>query len=257
MSNFLNNLAGRALHTREAIRPRLPSLFESQGAGGFAAAAAPPAVELTSPAPANAASRTIYTPAPQHAAPTSEPRRRPDEEASQNAASRARVETQTGGREEVRREPGATVDDTRAAPEQPTRAAQAGRVETHVRVNVSGRGPDADEHANDGAREESARAASAEDARGLEARLGALEAALTRDAGRRETVRAVSQPVAPPAAAALFEAREESPHITVTIGRVDVRAVTAAPPQPRPAPAPRPATQTLEEYLKQRERGRR
>ena len=50
---------------------------------------------------------------------------------------------------------------------------------------------------------------------------------------------------------------EPAPTIKITIGRVDVRAIMPAAPAPRPAPArPSPAL-SLEDYLKQREGGRR
>ena len=50
---------------------------------------------------------------------------------------------------------------------------------------------------------------------------------------------------------------EPAPTIKITIGRVDVRAIMPAAPAPRPAPTrPSPAL-SLEDYLKQREGGRR
>jgi hypothetical protein len=62
---------------------------------------------------------------------------------------------------------------------------------------------------------------------------------------------------APPRAPERRPARsDEPPHVHVTIGRVDVRAVFA-PAEPTHAPAPRPRPTTLAEYLKQREGGRR
>jgi hypothetical protein len=48
----------------------------------------------------------------------------------------------------------------------------------------------------------------------------------------------------------------EAPLIRVTIGRVEVRAIMAPPPPPRAARRPRPAL-SLEDYLKQREGGKR
>ena len=85
---------------------------------------------------------------------------------------------------------------------------------------------------------------------------------------RLETVdrAVVTPPVArPPAAAArsmpqvatpMIEPAAARPAITVTIGRVDVRAVVApsSPPQ-MPKPVPRPAGPSLEDYLRDRSRG--
>jgi hypothetical protein len=51
-------------------------------------------------------------------------------------------------------------------------------------------------------------------------------------------------------------ARDAGPAIVVRIGRVDVRAVQAAPPT-APTPRPRPAGPSLEEHLRARDRGRR
>jgi hypothetical protein len=50
---------------------------------------------------------------------------------------------------------------------------------------------------------------------------------------------------------------EPAPTIKITIGRVDVRAVTPAMPAARPAPARPSQVLSLEDYLKQREGGRR
>jgi len=111
--------------------------------------------------------------------------------------------------------------------------------------------------------------------RELEARVASLEASRAGEGGRRDllgsasgaaTPTTTSQAAAPtgPAAAAPHspsrgvERRDEPPHVTVTIGRVDVRAVFNAPPAAAHPPAPRAAQKTtLADYLKQRERGRR
>lgn len=62
-----------------------------------------------------------------------------------------------------------------------------------------------------------------------------------------------------PAAPALAEpivTQEAAPLIRVTIGRVEVRAILSPPPAPRPTIRPSP-TLSLEDYLKQREGGKR
>jgi hypothetical protein len=53
-------------------------------------------------------------------------------------------------------------------------------------------------------------------------------------------------------------ARMEQPQtVSVTIGRVDVRAIFSPPPAPRSSRAQQPAPMSLDEYLKQRSEGRR
>jgi hypothetical protein len=52
-------------------------------------------------------------------------------------------------------------------------------------------------------------------------------------------------------------AQETAPTIKITIGRVDVRAVMPTPPAPRPASARRGPSLSLEDYLKQRDGGKR
>ena len=113
-----------------------------------------------------------------------------------------------------------------------------------------------------------------EKVRGLEGRVASLESSRVDERRRHEAsgpapgavVHATRQPaaqplttpVAQPARARGFERRDEPPHVTVTIGRVDVRAVFPLQAETPRTPAPRPGpTTTLAEYLKQRERGRR
>lgn len=60
-----------------------------------------------------------------------------------------------------------------------------------------------------------------------------------------------------PSAAGRGVASATGPVIRVSIGRVEVRAVAPPVPQPRPQPAGRRAVQSLDDYLSQRERGRR
>jgi len=53
------------------------------------------------------------------------------------------------------------------------------------------------------------------------------------------------------------EAAAPPPEIRVTIGRVEVRSVTAPAPSPPPSPARRSSALSLEEYLRQRNEGKR
>jgi hypothetical protein len=79
----------------------------------------------------------------------------------------------------------------------------------------------------------------------------------------RSTVAPVTRPQAPPALTAtrvamprIDVAQAASPSITVTIGRVDVRAVVAPGPSVQvPRPVPRPAAPSLESYLRERSGG--
>ena len=66
-------------------------------------------------------------------------------------------------------------------------------------------------------------------------------------------------PPSPRTAAAPLAARDEEPPVVhVTIGRIDVRALTPAQPPPRPtAPAPRGPAMSLDQFLAERERGGR
>lgn len=66
-------------------------------------------------------------------------------------------------------------------------------------------------------------------------------------------------PFNPPGSAAAYSANrsDEAPTISVTIGRIDVRAIFAPPPVQRPGRAARPAAMSLDEYYKQRGGGRR
>ena len=79
---------------------------------------------------------------------------------------------------------------------------------------------------------------------------------LTHEAERRPTdvIRAASVPrIEPAAAKPLPIAQPTAPTIRVTIGRVEVRAIVAAPPPARLPPAPRsPGALSLDEYFARR-----
>ncbi len=72
-----------------------------------------------------------------------------------------------------------------------------------------------------------------------------------------QQVRLAPRPLSlPPVAPAASARPSAAPTIQVTIGRIEVRATPPAPATPRKAP-PKPAAMSLEDYLKQRNEGRR
>lgn len=283
MSDFLNNLAARALRRQEPVRPRLASRFEPPGGGPAPLPFGPADVETTVFEPTPAALSTIrpdaapFTP---HAHPT------PHETTAQTpplaaARSDAFADDERGARKEFRPAPLAPprVHETTAEGQAPFTPAARGSdappptrtpAETLQPVEVvrqeqrPARAPETE------ARGSEASEGALERVRELEARVAALEASRANERARRDTravsvpatTRTESMPFTPAAAATHAPERrparnDEPPHVNVTIGRVDVRAVFA-PAEPTRAPSsPRPRPTTLAEYLKQREGGRR
>ena len=284
MSDFLNNLAARALRRQEPVRPRLASRFEPPGGGPAPLHSGPADVETTVFEPMPAAPSTIrpdaapftphahtttHEPAAQ-APPPVAPRR--DDSAGEEA--RARVEFKPPQpapprvRENVEKGRTPLTPAERDAPP-PTRtpAETLQPVEVVRQEQRPARAPETD------ARGSEASEGALERVRELEGRVAALEASRADERARRDarsdaraasvpaTTRPESMPFTPAAAATRAPERrpargDEPPHVNVTIGRVDVRAVFA-PAEPARAPAPRHRPTTLAEYLKQREGGRR
>ena len=285
MSDFLHNLAARALRRQEPVRPRLASRFEPPGGGPAALPGDPPDFETTVVEPAPDAPSTIRPDAPPvaphahttprepaaQAPPPAAPRR--DDSAGEEA--RARVEfkpsppappraRETAGKGPTPLSPSESGAD---APQPPARTPSETirPVEVVRQEQRPARAPETD------ARVSEASAGAWERVRELEGRVAALEASREREKGRRESLKPVTAAVtlaprpAPPHTPAAAHASgrgpesvDEPPHVTVTIGRVDVRAVfPAAAEAPRPAAAPRRAATTLAQYLEKRERGRR
>jgi hypothetical protein len=288
MSNYLNHLAARALRRQEPVRPRLPSLFEPPAGAHVplpaeAAEAEAVSFELRAEAPS-----TIQTPALRFAPPPDPRPPSPDVAAQTPAPSALRPAPlpSEAGREQHESGPAAHAwtREREAGGESPTpRAAAQGaeaaapprrtRAEAPAPVEVVRRVERGADEAGASSRAEKMMGGAGESARELARRVAALEATRADEQGRRDShgaERDAFMHPAPPAAAAPpasprgaapppargFERRDEPPHVHVTIGRVDVRAVFPAPAAPPAAPAPRPAPQTLAEYLKRRERGR-
>ena len=286
MSDFLNNLAARALRRQEPVRPRLASRFEPPGGLPAPLPFGPADLETTvfEPTPvAPSPTRPDAAPFTPHAHPT------PHETIAQTpppAAPRSDVfaEEERRARKEFR--PALPVPphghETAAEGQTPFTPAERGSdappptrtpAETLQPVEVvrqeqrparapvtDARGSEASKGALDRVRELEGRVAALEASRADErARSDARHDA--RSASVHATTRPESMPFTPAAAAPRAPERrparsDEPPHVNVTIGRVDVRAVFA-PAEPARAPAPRPKPTTLAEYLKQREGGRR
>ena len=276
MSDYLNNLVVRTLQRQEVVRPRLASHFEPSAIGPLPA---PPAdVETTSfgqPQATPSSSLQLPVAPPPESRPPAPPL----------AHLPARRETFTREVErnglEVRLFEAPAIREREPAPAPPVPFVEAksedeARPPSHAQTEkpapvVVVRHDTRDGHdPKSAAKVEGAPTVGATS--GLEARLAALEVRRSNDTGRlgagwqgpSEVTQEAPTPaapyfsprVAPPARG--FESPPERPHITVTIGRVDVRAVFPTPADtPRPA-APRPGSTTpLAEYLKQRERGQR
>lgn len=277
MSEYLNNLAARALRRQDSVRPRLASLYEPPNGALASLPAGPSDVETTSFGHAADAPSTIRTPAPHlDSHPPAHETAAPPLAHGSPRADAFEGETGREGREFGPSAPDAPRARASAGESQPhftpvereveappprrpraetPRRAETVRHETRVAeaADASGRATDASAGVEDRVQELEGRVASLEalraDAKGREA-LRAAPGALV-----PVTARPYTPAVAPPRA---VEPMDEPPRVIVTIGRVDVRAIFPAPaPAPR-APAPRPGpTTTLAEYLKQRERGPR
>lgn len=289
MSNYLNNLAARALRHQEAVRPRLASLFEPPSGAQVPLPAGPPEVETISYEQIPDAASTIRSTALPAIEPRSHPRQTLDEEAARATVSlSSRPDALIGevGREihEVTPVLPVTRRDRESTVEPPAPFIASGkkddappprhvRTETPMRVEVVRRENRTADARVVSARVDEAAANAVEKVRDLEGRVASLEApsASNRRHPEATTVpatvsRATRQPatesltplIVSPAAASGFERSNDPPHVTVTIGRVDVRAVFSAPAQAPPRPTPRPGpAMTLAEYLKRHERGQR
>jgi hypothetical protein len=266
MSDYLYKLAARALRRQEPVRPRLASIFEP-------ITAAPSTVRPTTSSaepydqPRLPAHETI---APPHAAPLP---RAVEQESGQEPRD------QSPAAPAAPREPEQTEEkEQQFTPTEGTRGpahAQHTQRETPRRVEVINPETRFAVAADMSSRERNASESMQERAPEIEGGVASLEARHADESARRETIRPIKDAVVPvdvrPAAqpsvlsvpthtAAArgrgLEQRAEPPRISVTIGRVDVRAVfparTEAPRAPHTGP-----TNSLAAYLKQREGGRR
>jgi hypothetical protein len=276
MSDYLNNLVVRTLQQQEVVRPRLTSPFEPPAIGPLPAS--PADVETISFGRPQATPSSLQLPvAPP---PESRPPAPPlaplpvRHETFAKEAERKGLEVRLSGAAATsEREPALVrpVPFVAAKTEDEARPPSHTQTEQPTPVIVVRRDTRDWHDPKPAAKVEEAPTIEGETS-GLEARLAALEVRRSADTGRPEAgwqaPSEVAQLAPPPASPYIsprvalpargFESAHERPHITVTIGRVDVRAVFPTPADtPRPA-APRPrATTTLAEYLKQREREQR
>jgi len=211
MSDYLTNLAARALGVAIAARPR-PSLFEPRRGVAEAPAPEPERAGVepsrTEPAlPGRAPARRVEPPAVR---PPAEPRRPPARESS-------------------------PVPDGKRTPREPKVPAQA-LIRRHTAPPAPAEPPTSEaEPMAPVPRGERAEVRSPHDRPARQLRLAPTEPASVLTA----------RPPRPP-----VPAREAEPStVRVTIGRVDVRAVTPEQPPPKRKPKP-PPRMTLDEYLR-------
>jgi hypothetical protein len=276
MSDYLNNLVVRTLQRQEVVRPRLTSLFEPSAIGPpFASPADVETISFGQPQATRSSLQPPVAP-PQESRPPAPPLAHlpARHEAFTKEAERDGLEVRLSGAPATREREPSPVEPV---PLVAVKTEDEERPPSHTQTEkpapvVVVRNDTRDGHnLKSAAKVEKAPTIEGE-TNGLEARLAALEARRSDDTGRQEAGWQAPSEVAqeaPPPAAPYFSPRfeppargfvspQERPHITVTIGRVDVRAVFPTPADtPRPAASRPGSTTTLAEYLKQRERGQR
>lgn len=261
MSDYLANLAARSVHAASTVQPRLASRFETS----FAAARLTPedGVGLKTEVAVERRTPPVPPPAP---GPASRPRPSATTD-SQPPPPRTPLAS-----ERIADEPAPTTDPPGALP-----AVPVARARPAAAASRDSEWPDVPTRGDPGSRRSAAHAAvvdaraprvaneppavaeaASERPRLLPERARSTSAA-PRESGPRLTPR-VTPPAMTPRSAA--EQQEQGPAATptirVTIGRVEVRAVVQpAPDPPRAAPARSGSILSLDEYLKQRNGGRR
>ena len=282
MSDYLKNLAARALQRHEAVRPRLASLYEPSSGANPPLLSDPDNPETISSEPAADAlsTRRSTEEAPSTIRPpTAPPSAMPPMPTA--AAPRTSAEDSEKARSEFRPAvPAAPRERESTERDQPQFTSAEDQDETHRKAQETVRRVEVVRHETrvTGAadmRRGATEASAGERMRGIEGRVASPEGTRAVEGGRRgafspapgafaTTLLPPSPSPFTPAAAPQpdpttdFARRDVSPRITVTIGRVDVRAVFPAPPEAARAPVQRPGpATTLAEYLKRRERGGR
>lgn len=258
MSDYLNNLAAKSLNHTEVIQPRLASLFEPPSvAGGLVSGYSSSNVEtaqgeqlfgetlLETPLTAQAPFRNMLPPIVPQPGET-----RPEPFPTQHEPNPAQmILTQTPASSPHRNTPGlvprAAGYENADAPSRNTgeQESQSALVQNIKRIM--------DEQSALLAvpRSQNIRHPESDPIQARQSLTPAAVVAQGRGARRTES--------AAPASPESTATQGQTPTIRITIGRVDVRAIMPASPAPRPTLArPGPAL-SLEDYLKQRERGRR
>ena len=286
MSDYLANLAAKALGRTESVRPRVASRFEPVGTlpplpaepAGLESVSvqqpSDPVSTIRASAPPAAIGTDRFPPVVTAIAPAAMPASsRLGERSGEVATGPHLVKPAEGDAgAEPKASPGRAGSATPVTQEDPTPTRRSPRPETPVGVELAGLKTEKAPVADTNSQPDRASAQVEARMRGIEGRLASLEAsARGHPATQREAAslipvvtRPLPQPVpapvprtAPPVGASPIERRDRPPQVSVTIGRVEVRAAFPPPVQAPRTPTGRGAPTTLAEYLKHRERGRR
>ena|SRR5947209_13927536 len=254
MNNFLDNVAARSLNLLPLVRPRLASRFEPLspvGGFGVAPAFAADTIEGEQHAPLVAAQPLAQT-------------------TNARAFESKRTQAHAPQVSDVSQQAGDAAEQVESAPAQALRSARAQtsvqpiKIErAHAQTPTTATGEtqiQASAVAHDAQQVDNATRGVVEhesefnlDSRIRRIMAGQLDA-------QRERLTPPMQPLREPPPMSRAEARElpsRAPTIRITIGRIEVRAVTSSAPAERRAPArPKPML-SLEDYLQQRNGGRR
>ena len=244
MSDYLNNLVAKSLNRAEVVEPRLASRFEPpRSMGNFLAGGSQTDLENTrderfigeTPSEKPLAIQTpgknsadARPPRSSLAQPASAPAPTPDGSTDQQTG---RHSSPLVGSQSDTPPKSAAVQEKRLPPVQDRR-----RVDNEPAAMPAAPAP------RHFVRTES---------------LLAPEAQLLKPASAIPQDRAAPLSSAAPSPAEPAGTQESAPTIKITIGRVDVRAITPAQPTPRRAPATRGPALSLDDYLKQRSGGQR
>lgn len=262
MSDYLNNLVARTLNLATVVQPRLPSLFEASVANGFALShefeATSEDLSARSPAPQISSADSSETqPTQPRMSVTAEPGAQSDVPRSRPQV--ASSETSKKAKEKViplaspaiqAPRVSAPLDIATATPTATPPAPPQAKILIRPLPRVATREPTSQ---SDAPRRQPLTAnvrppVETRPAQPLPS-LTTVTAAQEQQNGPVTSRRMVIGRPAP--------AAEPPQTISVTIGRVDVRAVFPQPPAPRVSGTPKPAAMSLDEYLKQRSEGRR
>ena len=251
MSDYLDNLVRKGLNRAEMVQPRLASLFEpSPGAGGLMAGVSVGDLEMTEGEQLSGEMFEIPL----------------TTQALFNSSAEAHPNV-IGLNQSPSHPPGGIADQyTGQPPPSATVPQQPVAPVATQHESIAARSINTTAREKQDALERSVRQIENEQAALREAlqsrQAGETEPVSTRGTRRitpaitvaRERATSQSEPAAPTEQIA---AREPAPTVKITIGRVDVRAVIPAAPATRPAPARPGPSLSLEDYLQQREGGKR
>ena len=262
MSDYLNNLVARALNLTPVVQPRLTSLFEPSVGGGVARSFKPETAResLTSREQSHQPSLAWVEPAP---APLFQPL---------TPISVERGEGEVGPKPRSRFESFQLHEEHREAESKEQPPPRAAALVQAPLLSVPMAPPSAppassvvigsltqSSVAEQNAQTDSAQPQPSGSASDIFARVEPAPAQPLRPSTPAIIVRQPNtSPIMPTRRVMKPTAEAVEPQtISVTIGRIDVRAVFPQPPAPRVSRTERPAAMSLDEYLKQRSGGRR